>query len=82
MSTTTVRIHEETREVLRVLARERGTSIASLIAQAAETMRRQHLLEKSNAAYASLQEDAAAWEAEQEERRTWEATLLDGMEEQ
>lgn len=82
MPTTTVRIREETRQLLHTLAREKGTSIASLIAQAAETMRRQHLLEKSNAAYASMRDDAAAWEVEQEERRVWEDTLLDGVEEQ
>lgn len=82
MPTTTVRIREETRQVLRALAREKGTSVAGLIAQAAEIMRRQHLLEKSNAAYASMRDDAAAWAAEQQERGVWEATLLDGVQEQ
>lgn len=82
MPTTTVRIREDTRQVLHALAREKGTSIAALLAEAAEMMRRQHLLEKSNAAYASLRDAGAAWEALQRERRVWEATLLDGMEEQ
>lgn len=82
MPTTTVRISEETREALRALARESGMSIGSLIAQAVEMLRRQRILEHSNAAYAALRGDAAAWEAEQQERRVWDATLLDGVEEQ
>mgnify|MGYP000991134563 CR=1 FL=1 len=80
MSTTTIRISEETHRALHALARESGMSIAGLIAQAVETLRRQRLLEQSNAAYASLRDDTAAWEAEQQERRVWEATLRDGME--
>jgi hypothetical protein len=80
MSTTTIRISKETHRALRALARESGMSIASLVAQAVETWRRQGLLERSNAAYASLREDASALEAEEQERRVWEATLLDGME--
>lgn len=82
MSTTTVRISKETHQALHALARESGMSIASLIAEAVETLRRQRLLEQSNAAYAALRDDAAAWAAEQQERRLWEATLLDEAEKQ
>ena len=81
MPTTTVRIREETYRALREMAEESEISISELIAQAVENLRRQRLLERSNAAYGALRADPAAWEMEQEERRAWETTLQDGMSE-
>jgi len=81
MSTTTVRISESTRRALRDLARERGVSMAELLDEAVERLRRESVLEQANAAYAALRADPGAWADEQEERAEWEATLSDGLEE-
>ncbi len=80
MTSTTVRIKEETRAVLRELARETGEPIQEVLARAVEAYRRQRVLELTNAAYAALRSDSGLWRGEQEERAAWDATLLDGLE--
>ena len=80
MGSTTVRIREETREALRQLANEVGEPMQEVLAKAVEVYRRQHILERANAAYAALRADPEAWQSEQQERREWEATLADGLE--
>ena len=79
MPTTTVRIREETREILAELAQEMGQPMQEVLAKALESYRRQRLIAQVNAAYAALHEDPEAYRAEQEERRAWEATLADGL---
>jgi len=82
MSTTTVRIAEETHQILRALAEESGQPMSEVLAEAIEMLRRRRLLEQSNAAYAVLRADPTAWQAEQQERQAWETTLVDGLEQQ
>ena len=77
MSTTTVRVTEETHTALRELADETGESIRALLAKAVEAYRRQHFLEAANADYARLRADPTAWAEELEERRLWDTALLD-----
>ncbi len=52
----------------------------SLLDDAIEALRRERLLDETNAAFAALKRDPKAWKAELEERRAWDATLTDGLE--
>lgn len=79
MSTTTVRIKEETRDVLAQLAHETNEPMQEVLAQAIELYRRQRILHLSNAAYAALREDRQAYAAAEEERRAWDGTLADDL---
>jgi hypothetical protein len=76
--TTTIRVSEKTREILRELARAQGAPIQEVTERAVEMYRRQALLEATNAAYARLQTDARS-DLEQE-LGEWDATLADGLE--
>lgn len=76
---TTVRLSEETRAVLRELARESEESMQTVLAKAVEAYRRQRVLEATNEAYAALREDVAAWRSVQEERTAWDSALADGQ---
>lgn len=79
MPGTTVRIRDETRELLRELAAQTGERLQDLIANAVESYRRNRLLADTNTAYAALRQDEAAWRDLTEERELWEATLGDGL---
>jgi predicted transcriptional regulator len=74
---TTVRLSEETRAILRELARESDESMQAVLAKAIEAYRRQRVLEATNVAYERLHVNAAAWSEVQEERAAWDATLAD-----
>ena len=80
MATTTVRLRERTRDVLRELAGETGQSMQEVLDRAVEAYRRERVLERTNAAYSALRADRARWEEEQAERAAWEVTLTDGLE--
>ena len=82
MASTTVRISQETRQVLRELAEQMGEPLHKVLARAVEAYRRQYILEMSNAAYAALRANQEAWREEQAEREEWEATLADGLEDE
>ena len=79
MAGTTVRMTEDTREMLRQIAREAGRPMQEVLADAVEAYRRQRLLERTNAAFSELRETPAEWQAEREERAAWDATLTDGL---
>ncbi len=79
MGQTTVRITERTRDRLRELAREEGLTMQAVLDRAVEEHRRRRFLERVNAAYAELREDADEWQALLAEREEWEATLGDGL---
>lgn len=81
MSTTTIRVSQQTHTVLREMAGQSGTSILQVLEKAVAAYSRQQQLEALNAAYAALREDSAAWEQLKEERSAWDATLMDGLEE-
>jgi predicted transcriptional regulator len=80
MASETVRIKSDTHVKLRTLAEESGQSMPEILEQAIESLRRQRLLDASNAAYAALKQDAKGWKAELDERALWDATLSDGLE--
>jgi len=82
MSTTTIRITVGARDTVRELARQTGLKQQDIVDHAVEQYRRQLLLDRANAAYASLNSNAPARENEQEERAVWDVTLADGMEDE
>lgn len=79
MSTTTIRVSEQTHQKLAKLARDIGTPMSDLVEQALELFRRQRILEQINADYAALRADPEAWAEELAERAAWEVTLADGL---
>jgi len=76
----TVRIAEETHQILREVSQSRGVPITELLTEAAEQLRRQEFWRQFNEAYARLRADPEAWAEELEERRLWDTTLMDGLE--
>jgi hypothetical protein len=82
MSTTTIRVSEKTHQLVATLAREFGTSMADLVEQAIEMLRRQRILDQINADYAALRADPSAWAEVRAEREAWDATLADGLPEE
>jgi predicted transcriptional regulator len=81
LTRTTVRLSEETRAILRELARESEESMQTVLARAVEAYRRQRVLESTNEAYAALRADPDAWRTVQEERAAWDAALADKLDE-
>nr|WP_052294990.1 hypothetical protein [Oscillochloris trichoides] len=79
MSTTTIRVSLETRNLLHNLAHQAGTSMQQVLEDALDHYRRRQYLEALNAAYWAAQTDPAAHAEEQAELAAWDATLLDGL---
>ncbi len=79
MPTTTVRISEQTHQLLGRLAKQEGLSMQAVIEKALDMYRRRQFLQALNSAYASLKHDQDAWKEVQRERSMWEATLGDGL---
>ncbi len=79
MTSKTVRIDQETWEILKELTGMLGEPMQKVLAKAIEAHRRQLVLEKSNAAFAALRADPQAWQEEQAERREWDTTSADGL---
>lgn len=80
MSTTTIRITTQTRDILSEMAKTSGMSMQSIIERALESYRRQQMLSELNNAYAALYNDEDAWAALEAERAEWDVTLTDGLE--
>ncbi len=79
MASTTVRLAETTRVMLRELAQRSGEPMSVVLEKAVECYRRQCILEAANAAYAALRADPEAWREELREREAWETTLTDDV---
>jgi len=80
MATPIVRLSPSAHQTLCQLSKRTGRSMQSLLDDAIEALRRERLLDETNAAFAALKRDPKAWKAELEERRAWDATLTDGLE--
>ena len=80
MSTSTVRVSEETKETLRKLSAQTGRKPGELLGEAAERYRRELFLKDANAAFGVLRTDEDAWAEEEEERAAWEGTLPNRLE--
>ena len=74
MSTTTIKVDSAVRDRLAVLARERGTTMGALLAEATERLERESFFARARAQLDRLrQEDPDAWEANQAESRQWQS---------
>ena len=75
----TVRISEDSRELLRWLSEKEGRSMQAVLRAALEVYRRQRFLDEVNAGYEELRRDAPHWEAWTAEAALWDRTLSDGL---
>ncbi len=73
--TATIRVARGTRDLLAEQARERGISLAALLAEIARERELEAIFESERRAIRAEAEDPAALE----ERRLWETTLEDGL---
>jgi predicted transcriptional regulator len=74
MSTTTIKVDTAVRDRLAVLARERGTTMGALLAEATEALERQAFFMRARAQLERLRhEDPNGWAADRAESRSWEA---------
>jgi predicted transcriptional regulator len=74
MSTTTIKVDSAVRDRLAVLARERGTTMGALLAEAAEGLEREAFFARARAQLEQLrQDDPDAWEADRAESRQWQS---------
>ena len=79
MASTTVRVTEETHELLRKLAAATGEPLQRVLERAVENYRREQFFAELDAAYQRLQADPVAWAEELGERAELEGTLADGL---
>jgi len=69
MPSTTIRISEFSRKMLRELAREEGKPLQLIVDQAIENYRRRRFLEGLSSDFAALRNDVEGWKCEEEERK-------------
>jgi len=79
MAHTTVRISEETRDLLRSIAEEEGASMQAVLSRALEAYRRERFIAEVNAGYARLREEPSEWYAMEADRSIFDAALGDGL---
>jgi hypothetical protein len=75
--TTTVRVHQHTRQTIAELSAQRGTTAADLLEELVARERDNALLDAMNQHFAALTDDER--QALSDERAAWEGTLLDGL---
>ncbi|MGI5244354.1 hypothetical protein [Dactylosporangium sp. CA-139066] len=74
MRTTTIKVDAAVRDRLAVLARERGTTMGALLAEATETLERQMFFARAQEQLEHLQrEDPEAWTTDRAESRSWQS---------
>jgi len=78
MQTTTIRISEVSRRILREISRRDKKPMQAVLEQAIEAYRRQTFLVGLSADFAALSENEPEWQAEKAERTAWDITLADG----
>ena len=79
MQSTTIRVHPETHRTLATLAKERRSSMQTVLREALEAYRREVFLQRTNEAYAELRKDPAGWAQYQKELKIWESAATDGL---
>ena len=73
--TSTIRVSRATRDLLAEQARQRGVSVAALLGEIAEALRREDIWRSEREANRIDEQDAEA----RVEMREWEDTLEDGL---
>jgi homoserine trans-succinylase len=76
----TVRIPEESKMILRELSDSYGAPQSRVLEIALEKLRRQHVLDETNEAYARLRADKKTSRDFDAEVAKWDVTLADGLE--
>lgn len=79
-ATTTVRVTETTRDLLRELADRQGASIPAVLDELVAKAHEDALLDAMTEDFARLGTESAAVSDYEAEARAWEATLADGLE--
>jgi hypothetical protein len=74
-----VRINPGTHRALVALAEQCDCSLQQALEEAIEQQRRRLLVERANAAYATLRADKKAWKNWKRELQQFDATLGDGI---
>jgi len=74
MSTTTIKVETTVRDRLAVLARDRGTTMGALLAEATERLEREAFFARAHEQLERLkQQDPDAWQEDRDESRSWQA---------
>jgi predicted transcriptional regulator len=74
MTTTTIKVETSLRDRLAALARDRGTTMGALLAEATQQMERATFFAKARGQLERLrQEDPTGWAADRSESQTWQA---------
>jgi predicted transcriptional regulator len=74
MNTTTIKVDSAVRDRLAVLARERGTTMGALLAEATERLERESFFARARTQLDQLREDDPdAWETDRAESRRWQS---------
>ena len=79
MASTTVRVSEQSRSVLRKLAEEKKISMVEALDEVTAFWEREQFFQAFNDSFATLKADSDAWQEELEERRLWDQTLTDDL---
>lgn len=78
MQTSTIRISEESRRILKEISQHNKKPMQTVLEQAIEAYRRQVFLEGLHQDFTALRSDDQEWQAEKAERSEWDGTLADG----
>ena len=81
-ASTTVRISERSRSVLRRLSEQKKISMVEALDEVTAYWERQHFFQTLNESFAALKADPDAWQEELEERRLWDQTLTDDIDDE
>jgi antitoxin MazE7 len=74
MSPTTIKVDSGVRDRLAILARERGTTMGALLAEAADRLERETFFAHAREQLVRLrQEDPDGWQTDRAESRAWQA---------
>ncbi len=76
-----LRVNDLTHEKVRKMSSESKLTMQEITDRAIEAYRRQQILERTNAVYATMRVSPQVWQEEQEERAVLDGTLADGLEE-
>ncbi len=75
----TVRISENSRDLLRELSRRTDSTMQDVIAKALDAYQKRLFWAQAEQEFRAMREDKDAWDAELAEREAWDTTLNDGL---
>lgn len=79
MPSATIRISDNSRNILKELATQDGLSMQTVLEKAIEAYRRKLFLEEINKAYEAIRQDQDAWGQLTEDQEDLDSTLGDGL---